>query len=97
MPAASWGDIEWRDVRVLVSSTTIRIVVYIGELALSAHRAFENPYQPPSPTGGTDKLTAAERQSQDEKIRIAVQTPPVPSGDHSTCGLALLLLQLELP
>jgi hypothetical protein len=46
---------------------------------------------------GTDKLTAAERQSQDEKTRIGVQTPPISTGDHSTRGLALLSLQLELP
>ena len=49
------------------------------------------------PRDGTDKLTAAERQSQDEKTRIAVQTPPISSGDNSTRGLALLSLQLELP
>jgi len=49
------------------------------------------------PPAGTDKLTAAERQSQDEKTRFAVQTPPISSGDHSTRGLALLSLQLELP
>ncbi len=46
---------------------------------------------------GTDKLTAAERQLHDEKIRIGVQTPPISTGDHSTRGLALLSLQLELP
>ena len=46
---------------------------------------------------GTDKLTAVERQSLDEKIRIAVQTPPISAGDHSTRGLALLSLQFELP
>ena len=49
------------------------------------------------PLEGTDKLTTAERQLQDEKIRFAVQTPPISSGDYSTRGLALLSLQLEFP
>ena len=47
-------------------------------------------------TDGTDKLTVAERQSQDEKIQIAVQTPLISTGDHSTRRLALPPLQLEL-
>ena len=46
---------------------------------------------------GTDKLIAVERQSLDENIQIAVQTPPISAGDHSTRGLALLSLQLERP
>ena len=43
---------------------------------------------------GTDKLMEVERQSLDENIQVAVQTPPISAGDHSTRGLALLSLQL---
>jgi len=31
---------------------------------------------------GTDRLTVAERLSQDEQSRIAVQTPPISTGNH---------------
>ena len=44
---------------------------------------------------GTDKLTAVKRQSRNERIRIALQTPPISSRDHSICRLALLSLQPE--
>jgi len=45
------------------------------------------------PPEGTDTLMAVERQSLDENIQIAVQTPPISAGDYSACRLALLSLQ----
>ncbi len=48
-------------------------------------------------TDGADKLIAVERQSLDENIQVAVQTPSISAGDYSTRGLALLSLQLERP
>jgi hypothetical protein len=44
---------------------------------------------------GTDKLMAVERQSLDENIQVAVQTPPISSRDHSTRSLALPSIQLK--
>ena len=56
-----------------------------------------SPSEQMMPGYGTDKLMEIGRQSLDEINQVAVQTPPISAGYHSTCGLALLSLQLERP